>query len=338
MATALYHRARTHAEHPAKEVLPVEDGILTMAPEVPPPIHRRHAARVKYEIETTVKTIQVSPLYKYEAWTFGDTLPGPMLRLRVGDVLDITYKNNDSNGIGHNIDFHGVFGPGGGAPVLNAEAGESKHAYFKMLHPGLFVYHCAAAPVPDHVANGMYGLLLVEPEHGLPEVDKEFYVMQSEIYGEESATNKNILEYSYAQGLDERPKLVVLNGRDGALREKPLIANQGDRIRIFFGNAGPNLISSFHVIGAIFDKVYREGDLISPPARGIQTTLVPAGGAAVVEFNGVVPGNYTLVDHSIFRLDKGCVGLLKVHGQNPRTDVFQADDIPRPCEGCKLHN
>lgn len=337
-ATELYHRARTQKGQPANEFEPVEDGVLAFAPDVPPPILRRHSARVRYKMQSTTKTISVSPLYKYEAWTFGDTVPGPMMRLRAGDVLDIEYTNKDSIGIGHNVDMHGVFGPGGGAPLLNAEAGETKHAYFKMLTPGVFIYHCAAAPVPDHVANGMYGLLVVEPEHGLPPVDKEFYVLQSEFYGEERPEDRGMLEYSYPQGLDERPRLVVFNGKEGALQERPLVASQGDRVRIFFGNAGPNLISSFHVIGAIFDKVYREGDLINPPARGIQTTLVPAGGAAVVEFNAVVPGSYTLLDHSLFRLDKGAVGFLKVLGSSPRPDLYTSDDIPRPCEGCKLHN
>jgi hypothetical protein len=140
--------------------------------------------------------------------------------------------------------------------------------------------------------------------------------------------------------MQEHPMYVVLNGAEGALTERPLLAQQGERVRIFFGNAGPNLISSFHVIGAIFDKVYREGDLISAPARSIQTTLVPAGGAAVVELDLPVPGSLTLVDHSIFRIEKGCVGFLKVaaRGGDRRKDLYTSGEPPVPCPGCKLHN
>lgn len=198
-----------------------------------------------------------------------------------------------------------------------------------------------------HIANGMYGLILVEPEAGLPPVDREFSVLQSEFYaetalggtkGKKGGDDDAIAVTSYQRGLNEDPTAVVFNGREGSLTEKPLVCRQGETVRIFFGNAGPSLVSSFHVIGQIFDKVYREGDLISAPARGIQTTLVPAGGAAVVDIKASVPGSFTLVDHSIFRLDKGCVGFLKVIGNDPRHDIYAASEPLRNCEGCKLHN
>jgi FtsP/CotA-like multicopper oxidase with cupredoxin domain len=188
-----------------------------------------------------------------------------------------------------------------------------------------------------HIANGMYGMVLVEPEGGLPPVDKEFAVLQSEFYAEETG-EEGVLANSYPRGLTEDATSVVFNGREGALTDKPLVVRQGERVRIFFGNAGPNLVSSFHVIGQIFDKVYREGDLISPPARGVQTTLVPAGGAAVVEMQTDVPGSYPLVDHSIFRIDKGAVGFLKVLGPDPRHDLYASMQPPAFCAGCKLHN
>lgn len=237
----------------------------------------------------------------------------------------------------HNIDFHAVTGPGGGSELLLTELEETKTATFKLLYPGLFIYHCAAAPVPVHIANGMYGLVLVEPEEGLPEVDREFYVMQSEIYGEQASDDPKLLEFAYVDGLDEKPRYVVFNGKAEALTENPLQVKTGDRVRVYFGNAGPNLVSSFHIIGNIFDKVYRDGGLISPPERGLQTTLVPPGGATIVEMNAVVPGNYTLVDHSIFRIDKGAVGFLKVSGE-PRPDIYASDDNPKRCIGCKLHS
>ncbi|KAG2435997.1 hypothetical protein HYH02_011710 [Chlamydomonas schloesseri] len=312
----------------------------SQAPAVPPPTGRNWPAHLVADVTTITADLPVSPLHRYTFWTFDGRVPGPLLRARVGDVLELRHTNKDRDGVGHNIDFHAVTGPGGGAPVTYAEEGETKIATFKLLHPGLFIYHCAAAPVPTHISNGMYGLVLVEPEGGLPPVDKEFYVVQSEIYATKSTETKGMLEYSYVDGLDEKPLKVVFNGAEGALQGRsPLVADQNDRVRIYFGNAGPNLISSFHVIGNVFDKVYREGDLVSPPARSIQTTLVPAGGAAVVEFDCPVPGNYTLLDHSIFRMEKGAIGFLKVRprGGDRRRDIYDSVDPPLPCPGCKLH-
>mmetsp|Transcript_28560 Transcript_28560/g.53715 ORF Transcript_28560/g.53715 Transcript_28560/m.53715 type:complete len:213 (+) Transcript_28560:519-1157(+) len=187
-----------------------------------------------------------------------------------------------------------------------------------------------------HINNGMFGLILVEPTEGLPPVDKEFYVMQSDLYVTESDEDPNEYEVDYTAAANEIPKHVLFNGREGALVEKPLIVNQDDRVRIYFGNAGPNLISSFHVIGTIFDKVYREGDVISPPAKCVQTTLVPSGGAAIVEMEMPIPGSFTLVDHSINRIDKGAVGMIKVKGQ-PRPDLYDSKEPPVYCPGCKVH-
>lgn len=318
------------------EALPVIRPPITMAPNVPPPITRRHSARLVVDFTTDDKLMSVSKFHKYPYWTFNGGVPGPFIRARVGDVLEMNYTNKDSSGMGHNIDLHAVTGPGGGAPCLFAEQDETKTGMFKLLAPGLFIYHCAAAPVPQHIQNGMFGLILVEPEEGLPAVDREFYVMQHEIYATESEEDSSILEPDYESGLAENPLYVLFNGKEGALTEKPLIAQQGERIRIFFGNAGPNLSSSFHVIGMIFDKLYRDADVISPPARCVQTTQVPAGGATIVEFDGAVPGNYTLVDHSIFRIDKGAVGFLKVKGQ-PRPDIYDSKAMPANCPDCKLH-
>lgn len=322
---------------PEEGELPIINASLTFAPNVPPPVNRNYPVQLRVEMNTTIEVQPVSLTHKYEFWTFNRKVPGPLIRARVGDTLEVVYTNNDVSGMAHNIDFHGVSGPGGGAELLLAEQGETKTAYFKLLYPGLFIYHCAAAPVPVHIANGMYGLLLVEPEEGLPKVDREFYVMQSEIYGEPSSEDPKLLWHDYSDGLNENPRHVVFNGKVEALTENPLQARTGERVRIFFGNAGPNLISSFHIIGTIMDIVYREADLLSPPARGLQTTLVPAGGASIIEFDTIVPGTYTLIDHSIFRIDKGAIGFLKVSG-DPRPDVFSSQDIPKRCPGCKLHS
>lgn len=321
---------------PAKP-LPAEEAQVTFAPEVPPPITRKQPAMVRVRLEATVRVMPLDGEKTYAFWTFNDRVPGPFIRARVGDTLEVHVTSRDDSGMPHNVDFHAVTGPGGGAPVTTAVQGEERVAWFKLLHPGLFVYHCAAPPVMDHIANGMYGLILVEPAKGLPKVDREFYVLQSDFYAVESGQAGASLTFSHADGTTEHPRYVVFNGRVGSLiGESALKAKTGERVRIFFGNAGPNLISSFHVIGEVFDAVYREADLISPPARSIQTTLVPAGGAAVVEFGLEVPGNYTLVDHAIFRIEKGAVGYLQVEGQ-PRHDLYRSQDDAAACPGCLVH-
>ena len=256
-----------------------EQATLTYAPEVPPAIQRRYPATIVAHLDSSVKTMEIGPGMQYKYWTFNDHVPGPFLRVRVGDTLELHMTNSDASGMPHNIDLHAVTGPGGGATVTTGVKGEVRLARFKMLHPGLFIYHCAAPPVMDHVANGMYGLILVEPEQGLPQVDREFYVLQSEFYADEPEDeDSELYTYSHQDGLDEHPTFIVFNGKVGSLLgENALQAKTGEKVRIFFGNAGPNKISSFHVIGEIFDRVYREGDLIGPSGHSIQTTLVPAG-------------------------------------------------------------
>ncbi len=332
----------------------IEDAVLTFAPDVPPPIVRTKPATVRVRLDSGVNVMPIDAEHAYQFWTFNGHVPGPFIRARVGDTLEVRVTNSDASGMPHNVDFHAVTGPGGGATVTTIVQGEERVAWFKLLHPGLYIYHCAAPPVMDHIANGMYGLILVEPKRGLPKVDREFYVLQSEVYarppsaepapeaGHEEhahppAEAPNVLAFSHEDGVLEHPRFVVLNGRVGSLvGGGALKAKTGERVRIYVGNAGPNLIASFHVIGEIFDAVYREGDLVSPPGRSIQTTLVPAGGAAAVEFGLEVPGTYTLLDHAIFRVEKGNVGFLNVEGA-PRHDLYLSQEDAATCEGCLVH-
>ena len=214
----------------------------------------------------------------------------------------------------HNIDLHAVTGPGGGAASSFTAPGHSSSFSFKALNPGLYVYHCATAPVGMHIANGMYGLILVEPEGGLPVVDKEYYVMQSEFYTKGSYGEEGLQPFDMAKALTEIPDYVVFNGSVGAIvGDKAIRANVGETVRLFVGNGGPNLVSSFHVIGEIFDNVYVEGgDLIN---HNVQSTIIPAGGSAIVEFKMEAAGTLILVDHSIFRaFNKGALAMLKVDG------------------------
>jgi nitrite reductase (NO-forming) len=223
----------------------------------------------------------------------------------------------------HSVDFHAVTGPGGGAVMTQTPPGGETTFTARAINPGLYVYHCATPMVAQHIANGMYGLILVEPEEGLPEVDREFYVMQGELYTNEAFGSTGLLTENIEALLDENPEYLFFNGAVGALTEElPLRANVGETVRIYFGVGGPNFTSSFHVIGEIFDRVYNQASLTSPALTDVQTTLVPAGGATVVEFGLEVPGQYVLVDHALSRSQKGLAGHLIVEGpENP--EIFQ---------------
>ena len=292
---------------------------VTHAPNVPPPITRNQAATVLVDLEATEFVGKISDDNNYNFWGFNGTVPGPMVRVMVGDTVEVTLKNRKDSKESHNIDFHAVTGPGGGAAMLNTEPGQESKLRFKALNPGLYVYHCATASpsIPEHISNGMYGVILVEPVGGLPRVDREYYVMQSEFYTKDGKKG-DTLEFSFENGLAEHSSHVVYNGMAGSLIKNPLKAKVGENVRIFFANAGPNHVASWHIIGEIFDKVWTEGSLTTAPLENVQTTLVPAAGSSMVEFKVEVPGTYLSVDHSIFRIAKGAVGLLKVDGpENP---------------------
>ena len=384
---------------------------ITTAPHVPPFISRilPETVVVKFEAREFVGALADGKQYKF--WSFNGTVPGPMIRVRLGDTVEFHLSNHAGSQFPHNIDIHAVNGPGGGAGVSLVAPGEEKIFRFKTLHPGLFIYHCASPipSIPAHIANGMYGLILVEPKHGFPRVDHEFYVFESEFYTqnseqedfskpkvekkpvepekeeekiepvsgekeppivEENTTGTGekegfldsfvstffgdssseqdrspvqedppssdepadspepekiyIQELSLEKGLKEQPDYVVFNGRQGALLgENALRVKVGEKVRIFFGNIGPNGISSFHIIGEIFDQVYLEGAVNGIINRNVQTTLVPSAGTTIVEFVIDVPGDYLLVDHSIFRIDKGAIGLISAVGDdNP--EIFES--------------
>jgi nitrite reductase (NO-forming) len=304
------------AQAPDTAALPEVKAILTAAPQVPPPVDRQSNARVIVNLETSEVTGTLADGVKYAFWTFGGTVPGPFIRVRVGDIVQLNLKNHESARNPHSIDLHAVTGPGGGAAVTQLGPGQHGAFEFKALNPGLYVYHCATPSVPMHIANGMYGLILVEPEKGLPRVDHEYYVMQGEFYTKGKTLAQGLQAYDHEKNRNERPEYVVFNGRMGALvGDNTLKAKVGETVRLFVGNGGPNLVSSFHVIGEIFDAVYTEGAITGQPARNVQTTLVPSGGAVVVELKMDVPGRYLLVDHSIVRaMDKGALGVIEVAG------------------------
>jgi nitrite reductase (NO-forming) len=290
--------------------------------DIPPPLTRTTSETVRVDLETVELEARLDTNTTYTYWTFNGTVPGPFVRVRQGDTVEVHLKNNENSSMMHNIDFHAATGPGGGAAASTAAPGEEKTFSFKALKPGLYVYHCAVPPVAMHISNGMYGMILVEPEGGMTPVDREFYVMQGEIYTEQPIGTTGLLTESYDKLLNETPEYFVFNGHVGALTEHyPLKAKVGEMIRIFFGVGGPNFTSSFHVIGEIFDRAHQLGSLTSPPIENVQSISVPPGSANIVEFGLEVPGRYVLVDHALSRAERGLAGYLIVEGEE-NLDIF----------------
>ena len=314
------------AETPSSE-LPVIDAIMTHAPEVPPPTDRDHPAKVRVKMETVEKTMTMEDGVEYHYWTFNGDVPGQMIRVREGDTVEVEFSNNPSSTVPHNVDFHAATGPGGGAEATFTAPGHTSTFSFKALQAGLYIYHCAVAPVGMHIANGMYGLILVEPKEGLPKVDKEFYIVQGDFYTKGKKGAQGLQPFDMDKAIAEQPEYVVFNGHVGSIAgDNALKAKAGETVRMYVGNGGPNLVSSFHVIGEIFDKVYVEGGKLIN--ENVQSTVIPAGGAAMIEFKVDIPGSYTLVDHSIFRaFNKGALGQLKVEGdENPEIMTKKLSD------------
>jgi nitrite reductase (NO-forming) len=295
--------------------------VVRDASDLPGPLARRGPQTVKVDLETVEVTGQLADGSTYHYWTFNKKIPGPFIRVRVGDTVEVRMKNAGNSAMPHNVDFHAVTGPGGGAAATMAAPGESKGFTFKALQPGLYVYHCAAPMVAQHIANGMYGMILVEPEGGLSPVDREYYVMQGELYTEQAHGSEGEHTESIDKLLAEQPEYYVFNGAADALVKKPLQAKVGETVRIFFGVGGPNKTSSFHVIGEIFDKAYPLASVTSAPMTDVQTITVPPGGAAVTEFKLDVPGRYVLVDHALSRMERGLKGLLVAKGEE-RAEIF----------------
>ena len=321
--------------------LPTERAVLTDAPNVPPPIKRKTPAKVLVDLEVIETINEIADGVKYTLWTYGGNVPGKFIRVRQGDLVEFKLLNRSSSMVPHNIDLHSVTGPGGGAKVTLISPGEEATFQWKALKSGIYVYHCATAPVPMHVSNGMYGLILVEPEKGMEPVDKEFYIMQSEFYTHRAVPQADapsysgngrkadlpppdLYEFSFDKMLAENPDYILWNGRVGALTgANALRAKTGEKVRFYVGNAGLNLVSSFHIIGDHLEKVYSEGSLDSPPLLNVQNHVIPAGAAAVVDTIFEVPGEFLLVDHSLGRaFNKGGVGVVEIDGKPLAPDIF----------------
>ncbi|MBI4819496.1 MAG: nitrite reductase, copper-containing [Deltaproteobacteria bacterium] len=299
---------------------------LTSPPFVPKPTGRHAPAKVVVHLEVREVTMSIAEGVDYVFWTFGGTVPGKFIRIRQGDTVEFHLQNHPDSKMPHNIDLHAVTGPGGGASSSFTAPGHESQFTFKALNQGLYIYHCATAPVGMHIANGMYGLIYVEPPEGLPAVDREYYVVQGDFYTVGKYREKGTQPFDMQKAIEENATYVLFNGGEASLvGDNALQAKTGERIRLFIGNGGPNLISSFHVIGEIFDRVFTEGG--TRFQENVQTTLVPAGGSAIVEFQVETPGTLVLVDHSIFRtFNKGSLGMMKVSGPE-RKDIYSGKEV-----------
>lgn len=294
--------------------------------DLPPPIGERAPAVVQVHLTSKEVVGALDPasgtLYRY--WTFNGKVPGPFIRVRQGDTVEVTLENAKDSTMVHSIDFHAAIGPGGGATLSQVAPGQSKTFTFQTNTPGLFVYHCGTPMIAQHIANGMYGLILVEPVGGLPRVDHEYYVMQGEIYTTAPKGKAGLQQFSAENLMGENAQYYVFNGAvDAITREHPLHANEADTVRIYFGNAGPNATASAHMVGEIFNRYYQLGSLSSPALAGIQTATIPPGGAGIMELKASMPGNFALMDHAIARMEKGNMAILQVSGPENATLMHQ---------------
>ena len=272
-----------------------------------PPREGGRLHRVRLEMQHV--TLNVAPGVTYAGWIFGGRIPGPPLHVGQGDTVDFTLVNHAN--IPHSMDFHAAeIAPS--KYYVNVMPGDSLHYRFEARVPGAFMYHCGTAPVAMHIANGMYGALVVDPARPRPKA-REFVLVQSEFYLSSSpgADGAHTLDWSKLLGL--APDHVVFNGRVSQYAEHPLDVAPGEMVRLYVVNAGPNRISSFHVVGGIFERVFQDGSP-SNPLVGVQTVNVPVGGGSIFEVRLREPGDYPFVSHAFADATKGAVGVLRALG------------------------
>jgi len=286
--------------------------------DIPAPITRSEPATVEVEMETRELVAEVEPGVTFTYMTFDGQVPGPMVRARVGDTIDLTIRNHEDNAMTHNVDFHACRGPGGGAEDTNVAPGEEARLQFQVTYPGAFIYHCAVPNVDYHISAGMFGIILVEPEEGLPTVDHEFYLGQHELYTNGTTGQEGHHEFDFASMAREDPTYVLMNGEKYAITPDnyaEMNVQTGETARVFFGVGGPNLFSSFHAIGSVWDEVWEQGALASEPGRYVQTTPVLPGSACVATMSFPVPGGFKLVDHALSRVArKGALAVVTADG------------------------
>lgn len=295
-----------------KEVMPstTTAGPVAYAPNIPAILN---TDTVEIRVDVQHKKITVADDVTYWAWTFGDSVPGPVLRVRIGQTVKFTMFNRSSltaevsPPMPHSIDFHSAMvNPHDKYRSINP--GEALHFQWTANYPGVFMYHCGTPVILQHMISGMTGMIIVEPKDGFPgKVDKEFAIVQNEFYLKQ---NDSLYETDINAAKNRQPMFVTFNGKYKQYVQQPLEVKAGDLVRLYILNAGANLTSSFHVVGTIFDKVWLDGNPHNE-LRGMQTVELGSSNGAIVEF--VVPekGTYAFVDHSFASVEQGAIGLIE---------------------------
>lgn len=316
----------TRMQNRAKQ--PEVDQVAADPADIPDPVDWNSPKHHEVELEAKEVVAEIEPGVTFTYMTFDGQIPGPMIRVRQGDTVSFTLKNLDENDMPHNVDFHAVMGTGGGAIATTANPGHENAMEFKATYPGAYIYHCAVPNMDYHISSGMFGMIVVEPPEGLPEVDREFYLGQHEIYSEQQAGEEGHHEFDFQTMLREDPTYVLLNGEKyawAAANRGPMQAELGDRIRVFMVCGGPNLSSNFHPIGNVWDEAYRDGGVGGSVERNIQTMKVPPGSCMIGEMDTVVPERIKLVDHALTRvLRKGLLAEIDVLGPK-QNDIFDPE-------------
>jgi nitrite reductase (NO-forming) len=280
-------------------------------------------------LDTTHKIIEIAPGVKFSAWTFGDQVPGPVIRVRVGDRIKFSMTNRSDEAapglhvtaapMMHSMDFHSAM-VSPQDKYRSVAPGQTISYEFTPNYPGVYMYHCGTPMVLEHIASGMYGMMIVEPREGYPtKVDREYAVIQSEFYTKPDPEKRKVdgVPLYVLDGERVRakaPTYTVFNGRYNGFVDKPLEAKPGERVRLFVLNVGPSNTSSFHVVGTIFDRVWMDGNPDNP-MRGMQTVLLGSSSAAIAEFIVPEAGSYVMVDHHFANASQGAIGLIKAGGK-----------------------
>jgi nitrite reductase (NO-forming) len=262
-----------------------------------------------YDLALKDVTIQIAPGIRYAAWAWAGGAPGPAIHVRQGQMVDITLTNKGA--IPHSIDFHAARV----APNIyfrDVNPGESFHFRFRANDPGVFMYHCGTKPVLMHIANGMYGAIVVDPKPGvLPKVDKNYVLVASEWYLDSNGLNKPA-QFNMTKAHARQPDWMTFNGYSGQYVTHPLSAAPGETIRFWVVDAGPSIDTDFHIVGTILNRAWVDAGVTSKPLRNVQTVAVPAGGGGVFDVKIDKPGLYPFVSHAFAAVDQGQVGLLNV--------------------------
>jgi nitrite reductase (NO-forming) len=308
---------------------PEVDRVAADPTDIPGPIQRDEPAEVDVTLRPEEVTAEIEPGVTFDFMTYNGQVPGPMIRCRVGDTVNLTFENPGENNLPHNVDFHACYGPGGGAEATMTNPGETAKLQFSPQYPGAFIYHCAVPNLDMHISAGMFGMILVEPEEGLPAVDQELYLGQHEIHTSKSAGEEGKHSFSMSAMATEDPTYVVFNGEKYAMTPDvhgpAASVDRGATTRTFMVTGGPNLTSSFHPIGNVWSEYYPQGSLSSDPQTDIQTTPIPPGSCAVAHMDHPTTGPVKVVDHALSRVArKGLMAVVDVQGQQDN-DIFDPD-------------